>query len=296
MPESLEFVVGEGDAGSRLDVLLSQQYQNVSRNLWQKAIDRGDVNINGQAVTVAKVICKPGDVINAFLPTTDKLSLKPDSKPLAIIYEDDDVIVIDKPAGLIVHPVRPSEASVVGSLADKIERDGSLRPGVVHRLDRDTSGVMILAKNQKAKAHLVDQFKNRRVKKTYIALVWGHPKHDQATVDIAIDRSLKRGDMRRAATTGKPAQTDYQVVKRFSDTSLLEVRPLTGRTHQIRVHLAHLGTPVVGDTMYAGRRPTGPGRQFLHAKSLELDLPSRQHKVFFAELPPDLEQYLEGLK
>lgn len=293
MSKNLEFVVGEGEAGSRLDVLLGRNYPDVSRSLWQKMIETGAVTVNGQPTQNTKLICRLSDVIEAETPIAPALTLRPNPTPLEIIYEDNDVVVVDKPAGLVVHPVRPGEASVAGSLTAWIEPDGSLRPGVVHRLDRDTSGVMILAKNASAKEFLMAQFKKRQVAKTYLALVWGAPKHEQAMIDIGIARDRQRGDRRKAAMTGKPSQTQYRVLHHYADTSLLEVTPLTGRTHQIRVHLAQIGTPIVGDKMYGNKKTVGLNRQFLHASRLEITLPSGRRQIFSGELPPELDNYLQ---
>jgi len=209
------------------------------------------------------------------------------------IYEDPDIIVLDKPAGVLTHGSEDeSLPTVVDEVRGKVDDPDPLRPGIVHRLDKDTSGVLLIAKNLPAKRWLQSQFKNRKVEKTYIGLVHGHVEHKQAVIDLPIGRHPKNPLKRAVRGNGKPAQTSYKLLKEYRNASLLELRPKTGRTHQIRVHLAHIGHPIVGDTLY-GKADSNLKRHFLHASRLIIALPSGQSKSFRSPLPGDLESYLK---
>ncbi|MBI4101268.1 RluA family pseudouridine synthase [Candidatus Microgenomates bacterium] len=229
---------------------------------------------------------------------------------MQVIYEDKSVLVVDKPAGMSVHPGHghKGEKTVVDFVRDKVADPDKERPGIVHRLDRDTSGVLIIAKNPKAKAFLQQQFKARKVKKTYIVLVHGVPKLRHAILEWPIGRHPKNPLKRSVKGSGKPAITEYKIVKAFQlgkavskvqpwkreGVSLLEVYPQSGRTHQIRVHLSHLGYPIVGDKLY-GRTNDHLNRQFLHAAKLTLKLLSGQPKTFVSPLPKALGTFLATL-
>ncbi len=215
-----------------------------------------------------------------------------------ILFEDNDVLVLNKPAGLLVHPTEhdPKANSLTQIFASKLVQSDSLRPGVVHRLDRDTSGVVIMAKTEQALNSLQAQFKARSVEKIYEALIWGHMQEPKARLELPVRRSLRQPNKMMIHHTGKLASTEYRVEGRYALYSLLEIRLLTGRTHQIRVQFAHLGHPVVGDRLYSKQRsPKGLNRQFLHAKTLALQLPSGEHKAFNAPLPEDLNTFLHSL-
>jgi len=216
---------------------------------------------------------------------------------LNIIYEDKDVIVLNKPAGLLVHPTPKKEKKTLVSLlikhCPKIKEVGSLlRPGIVHRLDKDTSGLMIVAKNSRAYQYLIQQFKNRKIIKKYIALVFGRIKDKKGKIVYHITRKgLKIG----LGLEGKAAETDYRVIEYYNDFTLVEAKPKTGRTHQIRVHLHKIGHPIVGDKIYKFKRKRFPysiSRQFLHARYLKLRLPSGKTAEFKAELPKELKSIL----
>lgn len=210
---------------------------------------------------------------------------------MKIIYQDNNVLVIDKPAGIAVHPANgiPNGETIIEQLK-KLGQDTYL----VHRLDKETSGVMIFAKNVLAKVFLQQQFKNRSVKKTYIALVVGKPKHFEAILTYPVARHPKNPLKRAVRGSGKPAETRYKTLKSYNAATLLEAKPTTGRTHQIRVHLAHMGNPIVGDSLY-GTADVDLGRQFLHAAKLEIALPSGESKVFESPLPKDLKDYQNNL-
>lgn len=216
---------------------------------------------------------------------------------LQVIFEDDDLIVIDKPAGISVYAGngRKDETTIVGLIRNKVADSDRERPGIVHRLDRDTSGVLIIARTVLAKQLLQQQFKARTVKKTYVALVVGHPEHERAVLDWPIGRNPKNPLKKAVVGRGRPSITEYKVQQGFRNTTLLEVYPKTGRTHQIRVHLSHLGHPVVGDKIY-GKADPNLSRQFLHSCSLTLDLPGGARRTFTTALSRDLRNYLSALK
>ncbi len=213
-----------------------------------------------------------------------------------IVFEDNNVLVINKPAGLLVHPTEhnPSAISVTKLFADKLVQSEPLRPGVIHRLDKDTSGVMILAKSRVALTDLQKQFKDRKVKKVYTALVWGHLKHHQARLELPIARSKRQPNKMKVQTSGKASISEYTVTREYPDYSLLGIRLFTGRTHQIRAQFEHLGHPVVGDSMYSKRRlPEGLDRQFLHSSVLGISLPNGEQKEFNVPLASDLQEFLD---
>ncbi len=298
-PDSYVFTADK--AGFRLDKFVSENCPGLSRSQAQKLIDEGNVLVNG---TVEKSSHKTeaGEKIEITVPPPAPTGLLPVAIPVKIIYEDDDLLVIDKPAGLTVHPApgHPSHTLVNAVLShlNEIEDDGEVtRPGIVHRLDKDTSGVMLVAKNNVALANLADQFKARTVKKTYITLVKGILRPDKGVIDAPIGRDS--GDRKKMAVTGesrgRAARTNYRVIRYAGKNTLLEIMPETGRTHQIRVHLAAIGYPVFGDITY-GKKSAFLNRQFLHAQKIGFNLPATGKWVEFeSPLPEDLEQALQEL-
>lgn len=208
-----------------------------------------------------------------------------------VIYEDDDVLVVDKPAGVSVHPAHGIPRGE--TITEQIEKEG-FKPFLVHRLDKDTSGVLVVAKTEEAKKYLQKQFQDREVQKTYITLVQGHLELPEAVITYPIGRNPKNPLKRAVRGSGKPSESHYRLTKQYSDASLLEVKPKTGRTHQIRVHLAHLGHPVIGDSVY-GQPDPKLKRQFLHAHKIELRLPGGERKEFTSLLPNNLKLYLNRL-
>ena len=278
----------------RLDAYLAQHWPETSRSTWQKYCKLGYVKVNGQVATSTDKLLDEDDHVTFDLPPAQDFS----AHELPVLYEDDDVIVINKPAGILTHAkgVITDEFSV-GEFMRSRTTDGAdtNRPGIVHRLDRDTSGIIITAKNAEAKKWLQKQFAQRRLKKTYVALVAGQPKEPTAQLDLPIERNPKKPQTFRVAANGKPAQTIYKTLQSFKDFTLLELKPTTGRTHQLRVHLAYLNCPIVGDRVY-GKTNAKLGRMFLHASELELTLPSRERKTFSAPLPPELQDFLSSLK
>jgi 23S rRNA pseudouridine1911/1915/1917 synthase len=262
-------------AGFRLDKFVSEKCPELSRTHAQGLIDDGNVLVNGQ---IAKPSLKlvPGDIVDVKIPPPIPSTLAPENIPLNILYEDNDLLVVDKPAGLTVHPApghyTHTLVNAVLAHVPELEIEETNRPGIVHRLDKDTSGLIIIAKNDVAHMKLADQFKSRTVIKTYQALVQGHLSPEEGIIDANIGRDPR--DRKRMAITshGREAQTEYKVIKYLDNYTLLEVKPKTGRTHQIRVHLAAIGFPIVGDATY-GAKSDYLSRQFLHAYKLVFKLP-----------------------
>jgi len=298
--------------GERLDRWLSNQLPDLSRSRIQALIKAGRITLHGEP-------CKPrhtlheGDHIEITIPAPEPVNIQPENIPLDILYEDNDILVLNKPPGLVVHPA-PGHASgtLVNALLHHCENaetgetslagiGGELRPGIVHRLDKDTSGVLIVAKNEQALAGLAEQFKHHTVKKEYLALVWGKPVPAEGTIETDIGRSAhNRKKMSAKPRSGRHAVTHYSTIESFSETTLLRVRIETGRTHQIRVHLAHIGHPVVGDKQYGRarkmRQPIPIKRQMLHAERLTIEHPRTGKQLKFeAPIPEDMREVVEVL-
>ncbi len=299
--DSPELTVSPEDAGQRLDRFLARHFPGFSRTRLQRMILTGAATINGSAANPSRPL-REGDRIRLAEPEIEAATLEPENIPLSIVYEDDDLVVVDKPAGLVVHPGagHPSGTLVNALLAryPHLAVGGGLRPGLVHRLDKDTSGLMVVAKTDRGMASLTAQMQERTVLKEYIALVWGRPDSSRGIVDAPIGRDT--ADRRRMVIdeAGRSARTHFEVLATYSlggsqEMTLLRLRLETGRTHQIRVHLAAIGLPVVGDPRYG--RHEGPGalsRQFLHASRLGFKLPSGEYREFTSPLPPDLREFL----
>jgi len=294
MNRKLEFTAAT--AGERLDKYVAEQCR-ISRSYAQKLIDEGQVAVNGRAAKVSHKL-NAGDRIAVSIPPPLPISLAPEDIPLKVVYEDKDVVVIDKPAGLLVHPAAGQHTgtlvnAILARCPDLGEINGSIRPGIVHRLDKDTSGLMMVAKNEAAQRSLSRQIKQRSIKKGYLALVLGHLTPEQGAIDAPIGRHPKDRKRMAVVSGGREARTEYKVIKYFDDYTLVEAMPETGRTHQIRVHFAAIGHPIFGDHVYGKRSPL-LGRQFLHAHRLGFKLPSSGKFVEFrAGLPPDLEEVLK---
>jgi 23S rRNA pseudouridine1911/1915/1917 synthase len=287
-------LTADGDA--RLDKYVCALIPELSRTRVQKLIAAGKITVNGQPAKPGHRL-NPGDKIELNIPPTPPQELKPEAIPLKIIYEDDDLLVVDKPAGLTVHPApgHPEHTLVNAILAHfphLADIGDSLRPGVVHRLDKDTSGVMLVAKNSAAQADLARQFKSHSVTKAYLALVKGRLEPENGIIEADIGRDPRHRKRMAVVAEGREARTEYRVIKYIGGYTLLEVRPQTGRTHQIRVHLAAIGFPVVGDKVYGVKSPH-LSRQFLHAHKLRFKLPATSEYVeFTSPLPADLQKAL----
>ena len=293
------------DEPQRLDKFLASALPQHSRARLQALIKLGQVQIDGKSIKKSGHILIGGESVLLRVPPAEPTDLVPEDIPLDIIFENDEVIVVNKPAGLVVHP---SAGHARGTLihaalahAPQIEGvGGELRPGLVHRLDKDTSGLILLAKNERAQRFLQAQFQSRVVSKTYLALVDGHAPTSGGRIEAPIGRDPRERKRMAVvpAARGRAAVSEYRVVERFPQHALLEVNPLTGRTHQIRVHLAFLGCPVVGDRVYGKRRPSLTlERHFLHAARLTLRLPGEEEpRTFEAPLPEDLQATLLELR
>ncbi len=297
MDKTYRFIVDR--SAVRLDKLIAEKCTGLSRTYAKKLIVDGYITLNDQ-VTKASLKLSVGDRVNITIPPTTPSPLSAEAIPLDIIYEDEDLLVIDKPAGLTTHPApgHPSHTlvnAVLARLPNLPDSGDASRPGIVHRLDKDTSGLMLVAKNSSALANLQNQFKARSVVKAYLVLVKGHLSPESGFIDAPIGRDP--GNRKRMAVidNGRESRTEYRVVKYVGGCSLLEIKPETGRTHQIRVHLGAIGYPVVGDIVYGVKSAYLP-RQFVHACRLGFKLPSSDEYVeFTSELPPDLEQALKDI-
>ncbi len=287
----------------RIDVYLSEKLEDTSRVAVQRLIENEKVFVNGKTVKPSYKVQK-GDNIQVEEEIPVEVSLKTQDIPVDIIYEDKDIIVINKPKGMVVHPANGNPDGTLVNAIMAICKDslsgigGEIRPGIVHRLDKDTSGIIIVAKNDKAHIYLSEQIKEHKVKKTYIALVRGIVKENEATINMPIGRSEK--DRKKMAVTkkGKEAITHFKVLERYDKYTLLQVNIETGRTHQIRVHLSQIGYPIVGDEVYSnGKNEWNVKGQCLHAKSLEFTHPSTGQKMYLeAKLPEYFENILKDLE
>jgi 23S rRNA pseudouridine1911/1915/1917 synthase len=308
MKSRIVLVVPDDAPTDRLDHFLGEQTPSLSRTRAKEIILAGLVTLNGEQAKPSARIA-PGDVIEADVPEFEALRADPEDIPLDVLYEDDDIVVVNKPAGMVVHPA-PGAASgtlvnaLLGRGAALSEAGGALRPGIVHRLDRDTSGVIVVAKNDAAHRALAEAFQERRVSKRYLAILWGSLGGTEGTIDEPVGR--RRSDRKRmwVTTDGRDAVTGWKAREEYPVASLVELSPRTGRTHQIRVHVAHLHHPVVGDADYGGVRKSFADvpphfrrdakrlnaaalRQALHARGLAFEHPASGESMRFAAPLPD---------
>lgn len=318
MTERIRLVVAEDGEPDRLDHYLAVHAGELSRTRAKEIIVRGLVTLNGERVKPSAHV-EPGDVIDADVPELSHLKATPEQIPIDVCYEDDDIIVVNKSAGMVVHPAPGSpRGTLVNALLGRgvplSESGGSLRPGIVHRLDKDTSGLIVVARNDVAHRRLAEMLEKRQVEKVYLALVWGCFDAEEGRIEAPIGR--RRTDRKRMAVVdgGRPAATRWRVREAFPFASLLEILPETGRTHQIRVHMSHLRRPVIGDADYGGvKRSFGDvpphyrrqakhvsataARQALHARELAFEHPSTGERMrFVAPLPDDIAELLVDLR
>lgn len=309
---TLVFDVSEEDAGARLDAFLAARVEGVSRSTLKRVIDDGEVLVGGRAAKPSLKL-KGGEHVEVELPAPPPSEVEPEEIPLDILHEDDEVVVVNKPSGLVVHPAAgvPS-GTLANALAfhfGQLRGGGSLRPGIVHRLDRDTSGVIVVAKTARAHENLSDQFRARTVFKSYVALAHGVTKEERGRIEEPLARDPRNRTRMAVVRGGRAALSLWRVRQHFTRFTLLDVQIKTGRTHQIRVHLAWIKHPVVGDETYGGGRDkTLPdpalrsrvnalGRQFLHAERLGFHHPSTgEWMSFTAPLPPELSEFLGTLQ
>ena len=297
---SLEITVADEAAGLRLDRFLAERCPDLSRSRLQQLIAEGHVVVDGATVKPSLRV-QPGQQITVTIPEPVQSHLVPQDIPLTVVFQDPDVLVVEKPAGLTVHPApgHPDETLVNAVLAlcpDLQAIGGSIRPGIVHRLDKDTSGLMVVAKSQNAHAGLAAQIKESGLTKRYLALVHGRLSPPKAVIEAPIGRDPRNRKRMAVVTGGRVSSTPYRVVRYYSGYTLAEASPKTGRTHQIRVHFASLGSPLAGDATYGKKHP-GLGRHFLHASLLGFNHPvSGEYVEFTSELPEELQEFLDSLR
>ena len=295
-----EFKVDSDSSRERLDIFLSVQQTEISRSRLKKLIVEGRVTVNGVEQRAGYKV-RAGDRIMIQVPSPVGLDTSPEAIPLNIIFEDEYLIALDKPVGMVVHPAPGhSSGTLINALLyhcnDLSGIGGVERPGIVHRLDKDTSGLVIAAKTESAHKNLARQFKKREIRKEYLAIVKGNVKKDKGSIHASIGRhKVHRKKMDTRALNGREAQTEYEVVHRSEGWSFLRLWPKTGRTHQIRVHLASIHHPIIGDKLYGGKSTHHKmDRQALHAHRLELKHPiTGSNLSFCAPLPPDMVVFLQ---
>ena len=301
--ETKKIIVNGNEKGTRIDKFLNEKIADLSRARVQKIIEEGNVFVN-ESVAKASYKVNTNDCIIVKIEEAKEIDLEAQDIPLDIIFENNDYLIINKQKGLVVHP---GNGNLDGTLVNAIMAHckdslsgigGEIRPGIVHRIDKDTSGVIIVAKNDKAHINISEQIKNHEVKKTYVALVRGVIKENEATINMPIGRSKNDRIKMAVDRDGKEAITHFKVLKRFDKYTYLEVNIETGRTHQIRVHLSHIGFPIVGDDVYSnGKNPFGVQGQMLHAQKIEFTSPTTGEKVEYeAKKPEYFEEVLKKLE
>ena len=296
-----EHKVSIEEKGIRIDKIIGT-LEEMSRTAIQRMIDEGNILVNERKVKTSYKVAE-GDLITILYEEPKETDLVPQDIPLNIIYEDDDMLIINKEKGMVVHPGAGNpDGTLVNAIMAKCKDSlsgigGKIRPGVVHRIDKDTSGLVIIAKNDKTHIDISQQIKNREVEKTYLALVRGNIKENEAVINMPIGRSIKDRKKMAVDKKGKEAITEFKVLERYNGFSYIEVKIKTGRTHQIRVHMAEIGYPIVGDEVYSnGKNPFGVKGQMLHAAKLGFIHPSTREKVVFeAPLPEYFENILGKL-
>ena len=286
--------------GIRLDKALAD-LTDLSRTVANEQIKLGQVLVNGQPKK-AKYTVQAGDVISYQIPEVEEIAYLPENLPLEIVYEDADVVVVNKPQGMVVHPsAGHTSGTLVNALLYHVKDlsgiNGVLRPGIVHRIDKDTSGLLMVAKHDQAHLKLADELKAKKSLRKYLAIVHGNLPNDRGVIEAPIGRSDKDRKKQAVTAKGKPAVTRFQVLERFGDYTLVELTLETGRTHQIRVHMAYIGHPVAGDEVYGPRKTLKGHGQFLHAQTLGFTHPSTgEMMTFTAEAPVIFQETLAKLK
>jgi len=297
-----EYKIIKEEQGIRIDKIIGN-IEELSRTAIQRMIEEGNILVNGNKVKTSYKVVE-GDLIIIQKEQPKETDLVPQDIPLNIIYEDNDILIINKEKGMVVHPGAGNpDGTLVNAIMAKCKDSlsgigGEIRPGVVHRIDKDTSGLVIIAKNDKTHIDISEQIKNREVEKTYLALVRGNIKENEAVINMPIGRSSKDRKKMAVDKKGKEAITEFKVLERYDGFTYIEVKIKTGRTHQIRVHMAEIGYPIVGDEVYSnGRNPFNVKGQMLHAVKLGFIHPTTKQKIVFeAPLPEYFEEILEKLK
>lgn len=294
----MELIIKE--SGIRLDKALADLTE-LSRSQANEAIKNGNILVNGKAVK-AKYSVKEGDLVTYDLPEPEVLEYEAEAIPLDIVYEDDDVAVVNKPQGMVVHPsVGHTSGTLVNALMyhihDLSSINGVVRPGIVHRIDKDTSGLLMIAKNDRAHQALAEELKDKKSLRKYLAIVHGNISNDRGVIEAPIGRSEKDRKKQAVMAKGKPAVTHFKVLERFGNYTLVELTLETGRTHQIRVHMAYIGHPVAGDPLYGPRKTLKGNGQFLHAQTLGFTHPTTGESLRFSVEPPAIfQETLENLR
>lgn len=299
--------IDENHAGQRLDYFLKQKFPQYSRSFLKSQILKGDVLINGK-IKKPSCVLKENDKVDVNIIAPEKVTMAPNHNiKLDVIYEDKNIIVIDKPAGISVHPAKPDQTDTIANALlaycpaiKEVGDEPNLRPGIVHRLDKDTSGILIVAKNNHAFNWLKKQFAQRKVAKKYLALATGKMKEPQGVISKPVSKT--QGTIKRTTAPisgAREAVTNFCTIKSFDGYTLIEAKPKTGRTHQIRVHLASIGHPLAGDKLYGFKNqacPAGLKRHFLHASYLKISLPDDKMVELYSELPKDLQAVINDLE
>ena len=314
----LKIVVPEKQSSERLDIFLSNRIAKISRSKIKQLIEAGNVTVNGDHKKPRYVV-RPQEIIDIIIPRPEPLNLEPENIPITIIFEDEFLLVVNKEPGMVVHP---GHGNRNGTLVNALLGHGSslskgresFRPGIVHRIDKDTSGLLVVAKNEEIHRDLSDQFKAKSVSREYMAVVWGRMEKKEGVIDTLLSRSNRDRRKFGVKSRGKKAVTTYHIKERFKLATLISLKLQTGRTHQIRVHCSYIGHPVFGDQMYGGRGARLGGlsqndtrlakallkvmpRQALHAKSLGFIHPFTGKECFFdSELPEDMQQLIDKLR
>ena len=293
-----KYIVKNEDKGKRLDRYVTEQNAEITRTAVQRLIDEKNILVNGKEQKASYKV-NENDVVEVEIPEPKKIEIKAENIPIEVIYEDSDIVVVNKPKGMVVHPGNGNlDGTLVNAIMAKCGDSlsgigGEIRPGIVHRIDKDTSGLLIVAKNDKAHVNLSEQIKAHKVKKTYIALVRGVVRENEATIDMPIGRSKTDRKKMAVCKDGKNAVTHIKALKRWEHYTLLQVNIETGRTHQIRVHLSYIGYPIIGDYTYSnGKNEFGVVGQCLHAQKLEFKHPTT-NKIMELEAP--LPEYFQEI-
>lgn len=302
---TFEIIIDKKLEGTRIDMALSLAYEEKSRSFFQKLLENGNIEVNGQLIDSKKYKVKSDDLIRVILPEPKLLTVEPENIPLEIVYEDADLLVVNKPKGMVVHPANGNETgtlvnAVMYHCGDSLSSiNGVIRPGIVHRIDKDTSGLLMIAKNDKAHNCLAEQLAEHSITRAYRAIVYNNFTEDEGTINKPIGRDPK--DRLKQAVTdvnAKRAVTHYKVLERFGNFTLIEARLETGRTHQIRVHMSYIKHPLLGDMTYGPKKKVlGVDTQMLHAKILGFKHPSTgEYMEFESPLPDEFETVLRKLR
>ena len=293
-----EIIVDETEKNTRIDSYITSKVTELSRTTIQRLLDEGAILVNGKKCKASYKV-EVGDKIQIEKPQVKEIKLEAQDIPVPVIYEDNDIIVVNKPKGMVVHPANGNpDGTLVNAILAMCKDSlsgigGEIRPGIVHRLDKDTSGLLIIAKNDNAHIKMSKEIQDRKVIKKYIALVKGNVPEDEATIDLPIGRSKVDRKKMAVDTNGKNAVTHFKVLKRYKNYTLLELKIDTGRTHQIRVHMSYIGHPVVGDMIYSnGKNEFGVEGQMLHARYLEFDHPITNKRL---KLEAPIPEYFEKI-